>query len=76
MEVNAAQGNASVEVTRRHDGATVVKTLDESNAGHVYLDGKDITEEPETADTVVNAADSTDAAARAGEANKSETDKD
>ncbi len=76
VEVNAAQGNASVEVTRRHDGATVVKTLDESNAGHVYLDGKDITEEPETADTVVNAADSTDAAARAGEANKSETDKD
>ena len=76
VEVNAAQGNASVEVTRRHDGATVVKTLDESNAGHVYLDGKDITEEPETADTAVNAADSTDAAARAGEANKGETDKD
>ena len=51
VEVNAAQGNASVEVTRRHDGATVVKTLDESNAGQVYFDGKNIIEEPEPSDT-------------------------
>lgn len=46
VEVNAAKGNASVEVTRRHDGATVVKTLNESEeTGHVYVDGEDLTEE-------------------------------
>ncbi len=38
VEVNAAQGNASVEVTRRHDGATVVKTVDKSNPEHLYAD--------------------------------------
>lgn len=55
VEVNAAQGNASVEVTRHHDGATVVKTVDESHTEHVYLDGKDVTEE--TAETAEKAPD-------------------
>ena len=51
VEVNAAQGNASVEVTRRHDGATVVKTVDKSDAGHIYIDGEDKTDYSEgTAD--------------------------
>ena len=44
VEVNAAQGNASVEVTRRHDGATVVKTVDKGNHEHLYVDDKDKTE--------------------------------
>lgn len=44
VEINAAQGNASVEVTRRHDGATVVKTVDTSDSGHVYVDGEDRTD--------------------------------
>ena len=58
VEVNAAQGNASVEVTRRHDGATVVKTVDKSHQGHVFVDDQNeaktisdvITEEPEQED--------------------------
>ena len=44
VEVNAAQGNASVEVTRRHDGATVVKTVDKGNHEHLYVDDEDKTE--------------------------------
>lgn len=44
VEVNAAQGNASVEVTRRHDGATVVKTVDKGNHEHLYVDDQDKTE--------------------------------
>lgn len=47
VEVNAAQGNASVEVTRRHDGATVVKTMDKPDSGHLYVDGKDLTDYPD-----------------------------
>lgn len=43
VEVNAAQGNASVEVTRRHDGATVVKTVDKGNHEHLYVDDEDKT---------------------------------
>ena len=41
VEVSAAQGNASVEVTRRHDGATVVKTLEQGADGqeHVFQEG-------------------------------------
>lgn len=38
VEVNAAQGNASVEVTRRHDGATVVKTVDKAQNERLYTD--------------------------------------
>lgn len=45
VEVNAAQGNASVEVTRRHDGATVVKTVDKSNPEHLYADENKDSEE-------------------------------
>lgn len=41
VEVNAAQGNASVEVTRRHDGATVVKTVDKAHQEHLYVDASD-----------------------------------
>lgn len=43
VEVNAAQGNASVEVTRRHDGATVVKTVDKSHKEHLYVDDQEKT---------------------------------
>ena len=78
VEVNAAQGNASVEVTRHHDGATVVKTVDESHTEHVYLDGKDVTEEtaeteetadivPEDSESFVETAD-TEAEPASGEA--------
>lgn len=39
VEVNSASGNASVEVTRNHDGATIVKTVDEAaDEEHVYID--------------------------------------
>lgn len=41
VEVNAAQGNASVEVTRRHDGATVVKTVDKGGNDSFYIDNKE-----------------------------------
>ncbi|MGN1350743.1 MAG: hypothetical protein ACI4VM_07100 [Anaerovoracaceae bacterium] len=41
VEVSAAQGNASVEVTRRHDGATVVKTVDHANQEHMYVDSEE-----------------------------------
>lgn len=44
VEISAAQGNASVEVTRRPDGATVVKTLDKSDTSHLYVDGQDMTD--------------------------------
>ena len=43
VEVNAAQGNASVEVTRRHDGATVVKTVDKGHNEHLYVDDQEKT---------------------------------
>lgn len=57
VEVNAAQGNASVEVTRRHDGATVVKTLDKSDAGHIYIDGEDKTDYGIAAETAAENID-------------------
>lgn len=50
VEVNAAQGNASVEVTRRHDGATVVKTVDKSSQEPLYGE-----ESKELADTSAGA---------------------
>ena len=47
VEVNAAAGNASVEVTRQHDGATIVKTLDEgSDKEHVYVGGTNPQDNP------------------------------
>ena len=34
----------AIEVKRRHDGATVVKTVDKGNHEHLYVDDKDKTE--------------------------------
>lgn len=51
VEVNAAQGNASVEVTRRHDGATVVKTVDKSSQEPLYgEEGKELADTSAGAD--------------------------
>lgn len=60
VEVSAGQGNASVEVTRTHDGATLVKTVDNSQEP-AYVDENADTREislmPDTDITVTEAAE-------------------
>jgi len=47
VEVSAGQGNASVEVTRTHDGATLVKTVNNANQDALFADEKANTKEIE-----------------------------
>ncbi len=51
VEINATDGNASVEVTRHPDGATVVKTVDESDSGHIYTNDSQAQTDPSVQQT-------------------------